>query len=386
MLEDGLDVTNKNLNKMKIYWNEIIDINENNVQSVFAKIIMTTYGYTITTINGTKINVDSSIKEIKELIQLIQNKIYELQFPRYKEIYNRGETISFGKLSLSQSGITEESKNIIWEDIRKIKVEDCVVRIYIKGKTFSWDSISTSEISNYFVFMSFINEIMSAKETPSLSGQSTITKQTENISISTDTKEPKIISNNDEDLHVSASEEKKALESVIISNASDLAEEIISIIDGGLINLHKEFNSAAVYIEMIYLFINELMDTAPQYLKKEEENHLFVGAIYKKIGTILANRYSLKNNIKTFITFFENTFKERRMEYKNFVGLKSNSWKEDLLYLSFGKKISEILEKTFDLETDADIQNLFTIAFSPIPWAKKHMESIKDLKNKYHIE
>ena len=106
----------------------------------------------------------------------------------------------------------------------------------------------------------------------------------------------------------------------------------------------------------------------------------------KKIGTILANRYSLKNNIKTFITFFENTFKERRMEYKNFVGLKSNSWKEDLLYLSFGKKISEILEKTFDLETDADIQNLFTIAFSPIPWAKKHMESIKDLKNKYHIE
>jgi len=157
------------------------------------------------------------------------------------------------------------------------------------------------------------------------------------------------------------------------------------LIDGGfrpIIDLQKELKHPAVYMEIIFLFINELMNTAPQYLD-EEDNNLFVGVTYKKIGTVLAEKYYSKNDTEKFTTYYETTFKERRMEYKNFAGLNPVSWKEDLLYLSFGKKISDILGKTFNLENDANIQNLYVVSISPIPLVKEHIESIKDLKKKY---
>jgi hypothetical protein len=163
LLENGLDITDKNLKKIELFWNEIEAVKQNNVKHYSPIIIpFNTYEYTIITTNGTKIHIDDAVKDVKELGQLIQNRTYEFQFPRYKKMYDEGGTISFGKLSISKLGITKDNVNISWKDIKKIEVKDGYVHIF-KGRLLRWTSTPVSELSNYYVFSSLVNDIMAGK-------------------------------------------------------------------------------------------------------------------------------------------------------------------------------------------------------------------------------
>ena len=177
---------------------------------------------------------------------------------------------------------------------------------------------------------------------------------------------------------------KQAFNQAIISGAKNLADDIINMIDGGFrsqIDFQEGFNVSAVYVEIVFVSIHDLLDIASKYLDEEEKN-LFFNATYGKIRDILTNKYSSKIGIGEFQVYFDETFTERVMEYRDYIGLNPNSWTEDLQYMSFGKKISDILGKDFDLETDLNIQELYITASSPIPLVKKNLEMISDLKNK----
>jgi len=171
---------------------------------------------------------------------------------------------------------------------------------------------------------------------------------------------------------------KQAMHNAIELGARSLADEIINVIDGGLTS-HKKINIAPIYIEIIFVFIHYLMELASKYLDEEEKIN-FVTGIYAGIHDILAKRYSTQIDIKEFHVHFENSFKERMMEYRNFVGLDPRSYSEDPLYMSFGKRLSNILGKDFDLETDTNIQALYSIAHFPLLFIRIHLEEIKRIE------
>ena len=105
--ENGLDISDKNLKKTKILWNEIEEVKQNKrFYPIIPPVIVpfSTYEYTLITTNGTKININDSVKDVKELGDLIQNRAYEFQFLRHKKMYDNGGTISFEKLSINQLG------------------------------------------------------------------------------------------------------------------------------------------------------------------------------------------------------------------------------------------------------------------------------------------
>jgi hypothetical protein len=163
--ENGLDITDKNLKKTKILWNEIEEVKQNKRFFPFIPPIIvpfSTYEYKIITTDGTKININDSVKDVKELGKLIQNRTYEFQFPRFKKMYDEGGTISFGKLSISQFGITKNNVNISWKDIKKIEVKDGYVHIF-KGKILRWHSTPVSKLRNFYLFTSLVNDIMAGK-------------------------------------------------------------------------------------------------------------------------------------------------------------------------------------------------------------------------------
>jgi len=54
------------------------------------------------------------------------------------------------------------------------------------------------------------------------------------------------------------------------------------------------------------------------------------------------------------------------MEYLNFVGVNPDSWSDNPLYMSFGKRISNIAGKAVDLNSDADVQTLYMTALLPL--------------------
>ena len=182
---------------------------------------------------------------------------------------------------------------------------------------------------------------------------------------------------------------KQAWRNVIASGARDLSDHIIYLIDGfsSEAGFKEKLSVAAIYVEMMFLCINLLMEIASQYLD-EEEKFFFIGEIYVGIRDILTKKYSslsTRIDIDEFKAYFDDTFKERRMEYLNFVGLNppGSSWSEDLLLMSFSKNIANILGKDVDLETDVDIQNLCIAASLPIMLVKQHLEKLKVMKDKY---
>ena len=158
--ENGLDVTDKNLKTRRILWNEIEEVKQEIVKSFYPiMILFKTYDYKIITTDGTELHIDHAVKDVKKLGQLIQNRTYELQLPRYKTMYDEGGTISFGKLSINQLGIMKGNVNISWKDIKKIEVKDGYVHIF-KGRMLRWNSTPVSELSNFYVFSSLVNDIM----------------------------------------------------------------------------------------------------------------------------------------------------------------------------------------------------------------------------------
>lgn len=156
--EDGLDITDKNLKKTRIGWNEIEEVKQKIVKYLTA----TQCEYTIITTDGLELHIDDAVKDVKELGQLIQSRTYEFQLPRYKKMYDEGRTISFGKLSINQLGIIKGNKNISWKDIKKIEIKDGYVHIF-KGRMLRWSSTPVSEVSNFYVYSSLVNDIMEGK-------------------------------------------------------------------------------------------------------------------------------------------------------------------------------------------------------------------------------
>ncbi len=176
---------------------------------------------------------------------------------------------------------------------------------------------------------------------------------------------------------------KQVMNNIIASTARSLADEIINLFDNELAS-QEIFNTLAIYMEMVFICIHEIMDIASHNLD-EDEKFIFMSEIYGGIRDVLAKRCSSQIDLLEFQTHFDDTFKQRRMEYLNFIGLNpGSSWSEDLLYMSFGKKIADILGREVDLETDANIQTLFITVSLPIPFVKTHLEVIKEKKNISH--
>jgi len=91
---------------------------------------------------------------------------------------------------------------------------------------------------------------------------------------------------------------KHATHDTIAKGARSLANDIINIVDGGMTS-NEAFNIVAIYIEIIFVCIHNLMDIASEYLD-EQEKLTFTGEIYVGIRDILAKRYSGQNDIGEF--------------------------------------------------------------------------------------
>lgn len=174
---------------------------------------------------------------------------------------------------------------------------------------------------------------------------------------------------------------KQAMNNVIVSGARSLADDIINLIDGFLSSPTLEtFNIPAIYIEIICVCVSNLMDLAPQYLD-EEEKIIFLGSIIEEIQDVLAARYSDQIGTGDISIYFKDMLKIRRMEYLTYDGLNPKNWSDNLMYMSFGKAVNNIIGKEADLETDANIQTLYVAATMALMLIREHLEEIEKLKN-----
>lgn len=117
----------------------------------------TTHTYTIKT-DTAKLSVDDKYQKVEELGQAIQRGAANALFPKYLQALKSGQRLSFGPLALDAQKLYSGKKELIWKEIKAIKIEKGYIHIKKEKGWFNWSTVTVPQVPNFFVFYTLIRE------------------------------------------------------------------------------------------------------------------------------------------------------------------------------------------------------------------------------------
>jgi hypothetical protein len=123
-----------------------------------------------------KIVINSNIRDLEEVVRLVLAAVNPRLRQEAERMLNSGATVSFGKISLSPSGVIWKSKEPIpYAAIIKCKIDGSMLRVKAEGKWLDNIAVTVKKIPNVFVLLDLIEEKRSTllgKSTPVMAGSS----------------------------------------------------------------------------------------------------------------------------------------------------------------------------------------------------------------------
>lgn len=139
------------------------------ITSVFQAIVVhytngiktgTTHTYTIYAQHGQKVVFNDTVKNVEALGNTIQQQTSARLMPRYSQTYNSGAAVTFGKLTLSKAGISNDKETIPWEQVQAVNINAGQISVRKEGKWLNWAGQSASATPNLFIFLSMVDQIV----------------------------------------------------------------------------------------------------------------------------------------------------------------------------------------------------------------------------------
>lgn len=87
-----------------------------------------------------------------KLAEVIQLECTRRILPRVLTYYQSGETISFGKLTVSKAGIGKHQETLPWDMVKRISLDQGILSIWKHGGLFKWAQIYVAQTPNFWVF------------------------------------------------------------------------------------------------------------------------------------------------------------------------------------------------------------------------------------------
>jgi hypothetical protein len=142
-------------------WTEVKSIR---LKNIWHYVFMLPYdhlrAYAVERNDGEEIVFSSRhIRKVKLLGDLIDRHTYNIILSRSREIYYRGDNVSFREVSISKQGIYYNDKYLPWTKVSDIEVKGGWVIIWDNQNT-KWATTTTFSISNFPVFMTLATEEM----------------------------------------------------------------------------------------------------------------------------------------------------------------------------------------------------------------------------------
>jgi hypothetical protein len=119
--------------------------------------------YTIADRNGRKAVFTSDFVGVQALGDTIQREVSERLLPHALEAFEAGETVRFGKLSLSQEGLSNDRETIPWDQVEEVKLERGIITVRKEGKWLSWANVTVGGTPNVLVFLTLVDRIIGVK-------------------------------------------------------------------------------------------------------------------------------------------------------------------------------------------------------------------------------
>ena len=142
------------------HWDDVASVIQRAFQMRYYGIpIYTSHTYTVITLDGSKIKVDNAFGKVGKLGDTIQRLSANALLPRAIAAYHSGATLPFGKLSVSQAGISNGKQTLPWSDLNQLTLRNGYVLITRKGKMLRWTSTPISATPNLYVLTALVGYI-----------------------------------------------------------------------------------------------------------------------------------------------------------------------------------------------------------------------------------
>lgn len=113
--------------------------------------------------DGHKLIISPNWREVQEAIRLVLRRVNPAIKDDIRRRIKNGEAVKFGKVGLSQQGISWKDKEpIFFATLSKYRIAGSQLRIKAEGKWLDNISVSTARVPDVFVLLDLIDELKSA--------------------------------------------------------------------------------------------------------------------------------------------------------------------------------------------------------------------------------
>jgi hypothetical protein len=120
----------------------------------------TTHLYTVRRAGKPDLKFNDALHNVEQLGNAIQEEAYRRLLPRAIQTYNAGGVVQFGKLSVSQQGLSNGKETIPWPEVKGVELDKGVISVSRQGKWLNWASATVAQTPNIFVFTALVDSIV----------------------------------------------------------------------------------------------------------------------------------------------------------------------------------------------------------------------------------
>jgi len=124
----------------------------------------TTHVYTLYNRQNERLVLSDTYVKVEELAKAIEQGIFPHLYERAAQQYNLGQTLAFGPVAISKTGIRISKKVYPWTEVQQVTIQRGYLRVSKKGGGwFSGASAAASAIPNLRVLLDMIHQVVGLK-------------------------------------------------------------------------------------------------------------------------------------------------------------------------------------------------------------------------------
>ena len=140
-------------------WDEIDEVRRRMITSGRGR--ATGFIYQISDANGGEAKFDTNnLPRGRDLGQKIVLEVTRRQLPKAQAAYEKGETLDFGRFSLSKDGLISRKKTLAWSDVESVDLRGARIEVKEKGRRLNWASVGADQVVNYGLFLAMSKLIL----------------------------------------------------------------------------------------------------------------------------------------------------------------------------------------------------------------------------------
>ncbi|MFD4950185.1 DUF6585 family protein [Streptomyces sp. NPDC058451] len=159
LFEHGLAEVGGNGEVSVFRWDSLTALQEITERYANGVYVGTTYVYTLHREDGTKLKLTEFYAEPERWGPALQQEITRAQLPGLLTGLEQGRTLTYGTVSVNQSGVATPKGSLTWAEIEKVEISQGMLVLRKPGKKLPWAQVQVKRIPNLFLLLALIDHL-----------------------------------------------------------------------------------------------------------------------------------------------------------------------------------------------------------------------------------